>query len=92
MSTPSNKKVMVCTNFRANPSHPSCGARDSDTILAALSEALFDMPINTEESPCMGLCHAGPNVRLTPSGACFHEVNAESLDVIVEEIKAFIKC
>ncbi|MGJ8619125.1 MAG: (2Fe-2S) ferredoxin domain-containing protein [Methylophilaceae bacterium] len=92
MSMQSHKKVMVCTNFRANPSHPSCGARDSDTVLTALSEALLDLPIITVESPCMGLCHTGPNVRLSPNGTCFHEVNAQRLDVIIEEVKMFIKC
>jgi (2Fe-2S) ferredoxin len=90
MSTASEKKVLVCTNFRANPNHPSCGARDSDTLFKSLSEALQDMPILIESSPCMGLCHAGPNVRLVPSGKCFNEVSTQELTLVIEEIKSFI--
>ena len=90
MNTVSDKKVLVCTNFRANPNHPSCGARDSNTIFKMLSEALHDTSILTESSPCMGLCHAGPNVRLVPYGKCFNEVSVNELKPLIEEIKAFI--
>lgn len=90
MSTVSEKKVLVCTNFRANPNHPSCGARDSETVFKMLSQSLQDMPILTESSPCMGLCHAGPNVRLVPNGKCFNEVSAKQLKSLIKEIKAFI--
>lgn len=90
MRTASEKKVLVCTNYRANPNHPSCGARDSDMLFKALNEALHDMPISTESSPCMGLCHDGPNVRLVPNGKCFNGVSAQELKPLIEEIKAFI--
>ena len=32
------KKLLVCTNYRANPNNPSCAARDSETLLAALTQ------------------------------------------------------
>ncbi len=92
MNTVSEKKVLVCTNIRANPNHPSCGARDSDKLFIALSEELKDTPISTEKSPCMGLCHMGPNVRLVPNGKCFNEASLEKLALITKEIKAFIAC
>lgn len=92
MNTASEKKVLVCTNFRANPNHPSCGARDSDKIFKALCEALHDTPVLTESSPCMGLCHVGPNVRLAPNGKYFNEVNTQELKLLIKEIKAFTAC
>lgn len=90
MNTASEKKVLVCTNYRANPNNPSCGARNSEKLFLALTEATVDFPISTERSPCMGLCHAGPNVRLVPNGQYFNEVDTEKLELLTKEIKAFI--
>lgn len=92
MSTAFDKKVLVCANFRANPNHPSCGARGSDKIFTALSELLHDLPIKVEKSPCMGLCHDGPNVRLAPRGRFFNDVDMQTLELLTKEIKAFIAC
>jgi (2Fe-2S) ferredoxin len=90
MSTSSDKKLRVCTNFRANPNHPSCGARGSDAILTVLTSK--KLAICIEESPCMGLCDVGPNIRLTPNGNCFNEVTIEKLDTVIKEIKSIIAC
>ena len=90
MNAVSEKKVLVCANFRANPNHPSCGARESNKLFTALSDELKDIPISIEKSPCMGLCDIGPNVRLVPSGKCINEASLDKLVSITEEIKAFI--
>lgn len=90
MSTASKQKVLVCTNFRVSSNHPSCGARGSEALFKTLSEVLRDMPIQIEHSPCMGLCHVGPNIRLVPKGKCFNEVSEQDLPLLIEETKAFI--
>jgi (2Fe-2S) ferredoxin len=90
MCTSSEKKILVCTNLRANPNNPSCGARGSDVILAALRNQNLAIPI--EISPCMGMCHEGPNIRLIPNGTVFRTVSTKNLKNITEEIKSFIAC
>jgi (2Fe-2S) ferredoxin len=90
MNTACEKKVLVCTNFRGNPNSPSCAARGSKNILAMLSKK--GLEIDVESSPCMGLCEAGPNVRLVPSGMRFNKVTPSNLNELIKEIKAFIAC
>jgi (2Fe-2S) ferredoxin len=79
------KKIIVCTNFRANPNNPSCAGRGSPKVMAALS------PITVEESPCLGYCEIGPNLRLMPNGEFFHEVSHDKLGKIIKKTKLFLK-
>ena len=90
MNISSDKKILVCTNFRANPNHPSCGARGSDAVFVALSNQSWAATV--EKSPCMGMCHEGPNVRLVPNGAIFHVASEKSLEKLTEEINSFLTC
>ena len=87
------KKIIVCTNYRANPNNPSCAARGSQEIFAALTQQLVqeNMPIIVEESPCLGFCELGPNLRLMPSGTFFHEVSDKKLSLIIKKAKLFLK-
>jgi NADH:ubiquinone oxidoreductase subunit E len=86
------KKILVCTNFRANPNNPSCAARGSKEVLTALTQQLQSkkMSIEIEEIQCMGYCDVGPNVRLIPNGEIFHEVSAKKLATIIKAAKLFI--
>lgn len=85
------KKLFVCTNFRANPNNPSCAARNSQSVLDALQTALTknNIALVIEESPCMGYCNVGPNVRLAPNGEFFHEVSAKRLAKLIKAAKKF---
>ena len=85
------KKILVCTNFRANPNHPSCAARGSKQLLSDLTLKIHQnsLPISIEESPCLGFCQIGPNVRLVPNGPFFHAVSTEKLDDLIEAAKKF---
>ena len=87
------KKILVCTNFRANPNNPSCAARGSKDVMVALTLELAkkNMPIILEESPCLGFCNIGPNLRLMPSGEFFHGVSDKKLSAIIKSIKKFLK-
>jgi NADH:ubiquinone oxidoreductase subunit E len=85
------KKILVCTNFRANPNHPSCAARGSKKLLTELTIQIQQnsLAINIEESPCLGFCQVGPNVRLVPNGPFFHAVSTEKIDDLIEAAKKF---
>ena len=86
------KKIVVCTNHRANPNNPSCGARGSEQVLAQLSLQLkiekIQIPIETVQ--CLGYCNVGPNVRLVPNGRFFHQVTRESLKEIITATRQFL--
>ena len=87
------KKLLVCTNFRANPNQPSCAARGSKEIVVALARQLQqkNVSIEIEEIQCMGYCKIGPNLRLIPNGAYFHEVSARKFAEIIKATKIFLK-
>ena len=86
------KKILVCTNHRANPNAPSCHARCSQQVLAQLSFLLKqeNIKIAVEEVQCLGHCNNGPNVRLVPNGRFFHNVKSESLKEIVTATQLFL--
>lgn len=85
------KKILVCTNFRANPNNPSCAARDSQLVLDTLKLELAEnnILIEVEASPCMGYCNMGPNARLAPNGEFFHRVSTKSLARLIVAAKKF---
>jgi (2Fe-2S) ferredoxin len=88
-STNAMKKLLVCTNFRANPNKPSCAARGSKAILASLQQQ--NLMIEVAESPCMGFCEVGPNAHLTPSGAFLHGIQVENLSEVIKQTNDFLK-
>ena len=85
------KKILVCTNYRANLNNPSCAARGSQLVLATLKQELINnnIVIEIEESPCMGYCNVGPNLRLAPNGEFFHGVSAIDLAKLIQAAKKF---
>jgi len=87
------KKLLVCTNFRANPNNPSCAARGSKEILIELIQLLQkkNVSIQVEEIQCMGFCMVGTNVRLIPNGEFFHEVSSKKLPNIIKATKIFLQ-
>ena len=87
------KKLLVCTNFRANPNHPSCAARGSKEMAIYLAQQLQkkNVSIEIEEIQCMGYCKVGPNVRLIPNGEYFHEISARKFTEIIKATKLFLK-
>lgn len=87
------KKILVCTNYRANPNNPSCAARGSKQILTDLKQQLQQnkVIIEVEEIQCMGFCNVGPNLRLMPNGEYFHEVYVEKLPNIIKAASVFLE-
>lgn len=86
-------KILVCTNFRANPNNPSCAAQGSKEILIELTQQLQpkNASIEVEASPCMGFCDIGPNMHLVPSGPFFHSVTAKNLNKVIKKTKQFFE-
>ena len=87
------KRILICTNFRANPNNPSCAARGSKEVMAVLLHELKqkNLPITVEESPCLGFCELGPNLRLMPNGEFFHGASDKQLSAIIKSTKRFLK-
>jgi NADH:ubiquinone oxidoreductase subunit E len=87
------KKILVCTNYRANPNNPSCAARGSKKIILELTRQLQkkNISISVEESPCMGFCKVGPNIHLIPGGEFFHEVSVKKFTQLIEATKTFLR-
>ena len=85
------KKILVCTNYRANHLNPSCGSKGSKAVLESLTFQLKQhrLVIDIEESPCLGFCQMGPNVRLVPNGPFFHSVSPDKIDDLLPAIKKF---
>ena len=86
-----SKKLLVCTNYRANHNNPSCTARGSKQTTAELQLKFKEnnIAIEIEESPCMGFCSIGPNLRLVPNGQFFHSVSTKNLPEILQAAKKF---
>ena len=85
------KKLLVCANYRLNPSNPSCAARGSEQIAAELQLKFKqnNIAVEIEESPCMGFCNIGPNLRLVPNGQFFHSISTKNLPEILQAAKKF---
>lgn len=86
------KKIVICTNRRSNPAQPSCGARGGEEIADRLQQliAAQGLAIQVECFPCLGRCDQGPNARLAPGGKFFSHLEADHLDAVMAEIRAFI--
>jgi len=91
MSAP--RKVLVCVNYRANPSQPSCAARGSEAIACALEAAVEQqkLEISVERFNCLGQCESGPNVRLTPAGRGYHGVGLQDVPQVMSGVEEFCK-
>lgn len=87
------KSILICTNQRANPNQPSCGARGAANIKQQLSDVVSasGLALEVREIQCLGECNIGPNLRLIPGGQSFHHVDANSIPTILEAAKTFLK-
>lgn len=85
------KKIVVCTNRRANPAQPSCAARGGELIAERLEQLIREagLDIGVERFPCLGRCEQGPNARLAPAGKFFCQLDANHLDAVLDEITQF---
>jgi len=87
------KSILVCTNHRANPNQPSCGARGAESLKQAITDAVDSAGLNmmVKEIQCLGECESGPNVRLIPSGPLFRNVDKDDLHQLIKVASSFAK-
>lgn len=76
-------RLILCTNRRMGNA-PSCGARGSREVLAALLALGFE----AEAGPCLGMCARGPNVKILPGGTVLHTATAASVLAHLDSTKA----
>jgi (2Fe-2S) ferredoxin len=83
------RHFFVCANERPAAGKPSCGARGSAEILAALQDGLGAHPeiwgrVAITPTGCLGPCFEGPTVVVYPEGTWYVGVRREDVAEIVE--------
>lgn len=76
-------QIILCTNRRMGNA-PSCGARGSREVIAALRALGFE----AEEGPCLGMCARGPNAKILPGGTVLHNATAARIVAHFDGTKA----
>ncbi len=76
--------LLVCVNRRFGRDRPSCAARGSEKLLAAL--VALDPTIRVMPAPCQGRCSRGPVVRALPTGRLFFDVHPSQSAVILNRL------
>jgi (2Fe-2S) ferredoxin len=82
--------INICVNFRAGSILPSCGARGSRELADALEAGIAErrLPFAFKRLHCMGKCHIGPTMRLSPGGAFIMGAQAEDVPRILDFLQA----
>ncbi len=92
MDGSSVKKLIVCVNYRANYTQPSCAARGSEELADRLEKeiAARGWNIALERFFCLGRCAAGPNLKLVPGGGFISGVTVDDLQDVLLQIEEFL--
>ncbi len=85
--------VRLCVNKRLSSDNlPSCAGRGSRELADKLERILLEnsIPAKLIRSPCTNNCKIGPNLKIQ-AAKLFNGVSEESLDEVVEAIKAEVE-
>jgi (2Fe-2S) ferredoxin len=90
MMTQPKLHLFVCQNDRAVGGRPSCAARGSADVLAALQRAVGADPelwgrVAVTPCGCLGPCFDGPALVVYPEGVWYAGVTAGDVEEIVEK-------
>jgi (2Fe-2S) ferredoxin len=82
--------LFVCTNDRPAQGRPSCAARGSAAVLAALQREVGADPelwgkVAVTPCGCLGPCFDGPMMVVYPGGVFYQGVTAGDVKEIVEQ-------
>jgi (2Fe-2S) ferredoxin len=85
------RHIFVCTQARSGSGKPSCGARGSNAIVAALEGAIAARPelavtIGVTACACLGPCFDGPNAVVYPDGVWYAGLTLDDVDDLVEHL------
>ena len=82
--------IRACVNFRAGSRLPSCGARGSREMVAALELGISQRGLDWRVEPvhCMGKCHLGPTMRILPNGPFVMGVQAADVGRVLDLLAA----
>jgi (2Fe-2S) ferredoxin len=81
--------LFVCVNERPAAGKPSCGARGSAALFAALQRAVGSRPelwgrVAVTGCACLGPCFEGPTLVVYPQGVWYRDVQPGDAEEIVE--------
>ena len=85
------RHIFVCTQARAGSGKPSCGARGSGAIVAALEAAIAARPelavkVGVTGCACLGPCFDGPNAVVYPEGVWYAGLEVGDVDELVAHL------
>lgn len=82
------KTIMVCIKQRLGY-NPSCAGRGSVALAAHLEQSIAEKgyPVHVHRFNCLGLCEAGPNMKVV-GGELFHHVTLADLPAILADALA----
>lgn len=88
------KKLLICTNYRANPNQNSCASRGSKVLANELTQLVKndELDILVETTNCLGYCDIGINLKLSPNGDFIHHATKD-LDghpSLIQLVKKFV--
>lgn len=84
-------RLVVCINERLTDQRSCVGSGNLDYIaeIKKMIEA-DNLPIPVIERECLGKCGFGPIMRIAPGGEIFTEVNRDTLEEIIVELKRLL--
>lgn len=85
---PYEKQIFVCTN-NANGEKASCGDHKGEEVFKQLRQIAKDRGlhprIRVAQAKCLGQCHKGVNIMISPENIWYSGVRVEDVPKIAEE-------
>ena len=84
-------RLIVCVNERLGTGQRSCVGSGSIDLISRLETmiAAENLAVPIVRRECLGRCEQGPAMRIAPAGPFFTEINEQSLESIIEQIREF---
>lgn len=85
-------RLVVCINERLGTGQRSCVGSGNLDRIAEIKQMIEanNLPVPIVERECLGKCGFGPIMRIAPGGEIFTEVNSDTLEEIIAELKRLL--